>query len=224
MAEARVCRQCGSAELLPRRQLCEPCRATPPLRCKKCKKVKPLTRFSHDASRPSGYFPWCMDCQLAGVKAGAFQNPEDELNGNVCPLDDVPIRGHANRRFCSNTCKDRAARLKHHYNLTPKQFRAMVDATGGVCPICTKRSTSWQVDHDHSTLRVMGVVCIACNTGSLASTYHDVAYVRRLLAFLESPPALAVGVDVLASVEHNKPSQLHKTWGHRKIRTKGEQR
>lgn len=153
-----------------------------------------------------------MECQRAGVKAGAFQNPEDELNGHICPMDDVPIRGHRNRRFCCNGCKDRASNLRSAYNLTPRQYRDIVEATGGKCPICLKAPTSWQVDHNHSSLRVMGAVCINCNVHALAYTFHDPAFIRRLLDFVENPPALAAGVDALAKEQENKPG-LHKVWG-----------
>jgi len=217
----RQCKQCGSADLKPHCRLCEACRATPNPRCKKCKKVKPLSRFSHDASRPSGYFPWCMDCQVAGVKAGAFQSPDDEPNGHICPMDDVIVRGHANRRFCSNGCKDKAKDMRSKYNLTPAQYRAIIDANAGLCPLCKGRATSWQMDHDHNSLRVMGAVCSNCNVRGLAYTYHSIEYVRRLLDFLEHPPALRAGVDALANPDVQVPSQLHRTWGYRKKKNDG---
>lgn len=213
----RECKQCQAPiKLGSRRLLCDPCRETPDPRCKKCKKVKPLTRFSRDSTRPSGYFPWCMDCQQAGVKAAGFQNPEDPPNGHVCPMCDTPVRGHRNRRFCSNGCKDRTSRLKHSYNLTPQQYRRMVDAMEGRCPLCRNRVTQWHVDHAHKGGRVMSVVCAACNVGALAMTYHDVEYVERLLDFLRNPPALGVGVDVHVPEGSTKPSNLHRVWGRRK--------
>lgn len=215
-----LCAQCGEpTELGSKKRLCDTCRSTPNPRCRKCKKVKPLTRFSRDASRPSGYFPWCKDCQMEGTQSVHFQNPDDPPNGYICPMDDVPVRGHKNRRFCSRSCKERAAALKRQYGLTPAQYRAMVDAMEGKCPLCGNRPTQWHVDHDHKTGRVMGVVCAACNVGALAHTYHDPAIVKRLLVFLEESPAARLGIEAFAPEEMRQPvSNLHKVWGHKKAR------
>lgn len=211
----RQCKQCESdLELGSKKQLCDTCRSTPNPRCKKCKKVKPLSRFSHDSSRPSGYFPWCMDCQAKGVRAGAWQNPEDELNGHVCPMDDTPIRGHRNRRFCSNSCKDRASTLRNKYNLSPAQYRELIANTGGKCPICGDTPTSWQVDHNHSTGKVTGVVCIGCNVGVLAYSNHSIEYVKSLLAYLSETPAERAGIDARVPPEYDQKSNIHKRWKH----------
>lgn len=212
----KKCKQCES-EMDPtsRKRLCDKCRETPDPRCKKCKQVRPLSMFSRDSTRPSGYFPWCSDCAGQAVAEGRFQNPNDELNGHVCPLCDTPVRGHKNRRFDSTTCKDRVSSLKKNFNLDVADYRSLVHATGGRCPICRNRPTQWHVDHDHKTRKVTGVVCSSCNVGSLAMTFHDVEYVRRLLAYLEKTPASTLGIEALAPEGANKPSSLHKKWGFR---------
>jgi hypothetical protein len=58
----------------------------------------------------------------------------------------------------------------------------------------------------------MGTVCTACNIGALAYTFHDPAYVRRLLDFLEHPPALKLGIDIKAPESKVKPSNIHTVW------------
>lgn len=181
-------------------------------KCKKCKKVKAPSSFVNDASRPDGKFPWCSDCQNEATKASWFQDPNDPPNGFVCPLDDVPVRGHRNRRFCSAYCKNRVAALKKNFDLSVEQYRSLVAQTEGRCPLCQNRVHTWHVDHNHRTREVMGVVCAACNVGALAGTYHNVEYVRRLLAFLENSPAAQLGIQVLVPEGKNKPSNLHKVW------------
>ena len=37
--------------------------------CGKCGKVKPLTLFIRDTSRPDGRTGWCMECRRARAKA-----------------------------------------------------------------------------------------------------------------------------------------------------------
>jgi hypothetical protein len=188
-------------------------------RCSRCKQVKGRTKFSSDASRATGRFPWCMDCQNQHMRAHRFQNEDDEPNGHICPVDDRVVRGHSNRRFCSSRCKEKVQSLKRNFGLTIEQFRQMVEAANGRCPICEKRPTEWHVDHDHGSGKVMGVVCAACNVGALASTYHDPAFVRRLLTFLEAGPALALGIDVTVPEGATKPSNIHRVWARSGRRT-----
>jgi Recombination endonuclease VII len=180
------------------------------VRCKKCKKVKALSKFSRDASRSTGHFPWCMECQKTSTSA--FQDPDAPLNGHTCPMCDTPVRGHPNRRFCSNTCKERTSALRSKFNLSPAQFRAMVAATGGRCPVCDKKPTQWNVEHNHRTRQVYGVVCAGCNVGPIAFSYHDVELVKRLLNYLENPPALPVVGEVLVPEGVNQPSKIHQVW------------
>jgi hypothetical protein len=218
----KLCLHCGE-ELENRRknyhdQCREPAKTAARLavrKCKRCKKVKSPNSFVNDESRPDGKFPWCKECQSESNHERRFQDPSDELNGFICPLDDTPIRGHRNRRFCSTSCKDRAASLRKNFGLEVDQYRLLVESTGGRCPLCLNRVHTWHVDHNHRTRKVAGVVCAACNVGPLAYSYHDVEFVRRLLAFLELTPAERLGIQAMAPESYNKPSQLHRTWGNK---------
>lgn len=221
--EPKLCAFCEDPEkpLADRRRNVHPeCRADQanrPRRCKKCKEVKSANNFSLDASREGGRFPWCKHCQNSYAQANAFQDDEAPLNGFICPLDDVPIRGHKNRRFCSLTCKDRAGELRTKYGLSVEDFRRMVAATGGKCPICGDRPTVWQVDHNHKTRLTTGVVCINCNVGLLAHSRHDLDRVRNLLRYLLDTPASQLGIVALAPVTEanlkiERNPNLHKVW------------
>lgn len=152
-----------------------------------------------------------MACQLKGHYAASFQDPNAPLNGNICPVDDVPCRGPKNRRYCSNTCKGKARHWRRQFNLTVEQARALIEWAGGKCPICKKNSLNLNMDHNHKTKLVYGPACAVCNTTLLAYSYHDPEIARRLLNFLENPPALALGIKVFAPEMSNK-SRLHEMW------------
>lgn len=219
----KTCKRCNGPkeQEVGRRWYCLSCEAYLSLvpekaRCKRCKKVKVRSNFSEDTSRRGGLFPWCKPCQAAYNTGNKFQPEDGELNGRVCPLDDVPIKGSKNRRFCSNSCKDRAAALRKKFGLDVESYRALVESANGRCPICLNRVTQWQVEHNHKTRKVTGVVCSRCNVGSLASTYHDIAYVKRLLTYLETPPADLLGIEAYAPEGAQRTSNLHKRWGFRR--------
>lgn len=94
----------------------------------------------------------------------------------------------ATKRRCPK-CYDRnkslhqqKAHIKHRYGITLEQYHEMLDAQGGGCAICKGPGKSWRkseflvprlfdVDHDHVTGKVRGLLCNSCN--------------RRLVATLE---------------------------------------
>lgn len=220
----KLCEQCSLPLPLQqgRRTMHVECQALSvnlPRRCKKCRKVKAASNFSRDSSRAEGRYPYCTPCASASLSK--FQNPDDELNGHVCPMDDVPVRGHRNRRFCSLPCKARVTALRKNYGLDVKDYRRLIADADGRCPICDRRPTSWQVDHNHRTGLTTGVVCTMCNVGSLAYSGHDVEAVRRLLAYLTETPADRLGIVAIAPEGSEKPSNLHKGWERNRYQARG---
>lgn len=183
-------------------------------RCTKCRKVRAVSSFNNDASRADGKFPWCKTCQAEkrALADRSFQDSEAPLNGKICPLCDTAIRGRVSRKYCSDFCRNRVNNLSREYGLDVADYRKLVADTGGTCHICGNRPTQWHVDHNHKTGLTTGVVCGPCNTGSLAMTFHDVGYVRRLLAYLEETPAARLGIEAKAPDGMSRPSTLHKGW------------
>lgn len=54
-------------------------------------------------------------------------------------------------------------RLKHAYNLTVAQFEQMCARGCHICGVKTNLRRRFNVDHDHRTGRVRGVLCDRCN-------------------------------------------------------------
>lgn len=190
-------------------------------RCARCKAKKVHSEFSLDRGRKTGIFPWCKSCQAAYATEKKFQVETDPLNGHLCPLDDVAIRGHKNRRFCSNRCKDRTKKVKA-FGLTVAQFRQMVVNTNGICPVCMcANHDSWHIDHDHSTGRVVGLLCISCNIGIVAHSGHDIQRVERLLEYLRNQPVQKVGGSDLVSRQIQATSNIDRMWVNKRIAKRG---
>lgn len=179
-------------------------------RCEDCGLGEPEVKFYASSGEAAGYRSRCTQCYMTKYKT---QNPEAPLTGATCPVCDVPIRGNTRRVYCSTKCSMHGRRLRNDYDLSVAEWRALCDQTGGRCPICLKRSNkAWHVDHSHKTREITGAVCGRCNTGALAYTYHDLEYVRRLLTYLENPPAALLGLNKKVPVEANRPSNLHSIW------------
>lgn len=187
-----------------------------PRRCSKCRKTKAASRFSNDSTRSSGKFPWCKSCQGETSLAKHFQKFDAELNGHVCPLCDTLIRGHKNRRFCSNKCKEKAGALRTKFGLTVVQYRKLIDDANGLCPMCGCEPKIWHVDHNHKTRLVTGVLCATCNTGLMAHSRHDLKRARGLVSYLELTPADRLGIIAYAPAGAHESSKMHTIWARNK--------
>ncbi len=86
-------------------------------------------------------------------------------------------RSHYNRRLT--------------YGLEPEQYTAMLESQGGVCAICGRppAKKSLEVDHDHKSGKVRGLLCWRCNSRLLSAAGVDPARLRRAALYLEQPPA-----------------------------------
>ncbi len=78
-------------------------------------------------------------------------------------------------------------RVKSRYGLTMVQLETRIEAQGNACAVCrTSFATSApNVDHDHATGAVRGILCHACNTtiGKLGDSFFPVR--DRVFAILD---------------------------------------
>ena len=79
--------------------------------------------------------------------------------------------------------------LKRHYNLTPDQFKEMFIAQGYRCAACgsidpRRKTGDWCIDHCHTTGKVRGILCTACNT-ALGMLKDDPKRIQALADYLE---------------------------------------
>lgn len=90
--------------------------------------------------------------------------------------------------------RERDLRLRRLYGITAEQYDEMLEAQGGVCAICERPPGKQRlnVDHDHKTGLVRGLLCWECNRRVLAAARDRAHILRRAAEYLESPPALRV--------------------------------
>ena len=150
-------------------------------RCKVCAESKPLTEFYAAAGTRDGYRLECKLCNLA-VRAAKYRaNPLPARERAAQWQRDNPERYQARQREYVETGKksvaNRKSHLKRKYGLTLKAFDALLASQGGGCAICGRPDAD-NVDHDHDTGRVRGILCFPCNV-AIGLVHEDE---ERLLA------------------------------------------
>ena len=190
------------------------------IECVHCGETKPRDDFVNDRTRSTGKFPWCKPCVLASRQArkakerAAVREPAAP-GQRACDGCGASIEGmHANRVYCSMSCKDRARRVRT-FGLETDEYLELIAAMNGRCPICQKKVTKWQLDHNHTTGETTGVTCTVCNVQLLAYSYHNPEIARRLVEYLTEPPVRRM----FGERRYTGPesvSQVDRMWGWRK--------
>jgi len=90
-----------------------------------------------------------------------------DQNKGYCRICGIPITGA--RTSCIEcggpiNTTSLANRLSK-YNLTEMDYVAMVERQSNLCAICGAYMKSTNIDHDHKTGRVRGLLCYKCNVG-----------------------------------------------------------
>jgi len=134
--------------------------------CKQCGKPKPLSefRFRTRKGRSKGtYESYCKKCEYDNNKIWAAANKEKRKDSE----------------FERN--------LKRKFNMTRKDYDAILLAQGNKCAICPKpRSLSGKalaVDHCHTTLAIRGLLCNECNT-AIGLFTESIEILQSAIAYL----------------------------------------
>lgn len=83
--------------------------------------------------------------------------------------------------------------LQRNFGITLAEYRQILAAQGGMCPICKKLLSGWSnpVDHDHKSGIVRGILCTWCNRKNVGH-FNDWRLVWEIYKYLKHYPALKV--------------------------------
>lgn len=84
----------------------------------------------------------------------------------------------------------RRSHLWHKFGITPEQHDALLQKQGNVCAICkgpqNPKYRFFDVDHDHATDTVRGLLCRRCNI-QIAPFEKDHEWMARVIEYLRGP-------------------------------------
>lgn len=86
----------------------------------------------------------------------------------------------------------RDAYLRRTYGITEAEYQELLAYQGGVCAICERPPAAGKnlnVDHDHKTGLVRGLLCMPCNHDLLGRRDQAPGLFLNAYDYLEHPPA-----------------------------------
>jgi hypothetical protein len=138
----------------------------------------------------------CKACNLREKHERYMANPEPDRRRVQQWRVDNPLRyAETQRRWKESGGKavsNRKSHLKRKFGLTPTEYEAKLEAQGGGCALCGREpgpGRQLDIDHDHKTGAVRGLICNTCNQG-LGQFRDDpirLAYAAAYLLHWESP-------------------------------------
>ena len=79
------------------------------------------------------------------------------------------------------------AHLRRKYGITQNEFNALIDFQDNKCAICGDKLDKINIDHNHQTDEVRGLLCSGCNTG-LGHLGDDIDGLEKALYYLKNTP------------------------------------
>lgn len=115
----------------------------------------------------------CVNCNVERNKAKLYDNELMDKYRGTAQWTEKRLRG---------TCKERG--------ITVEEYNMMFEAQQGVCKICGRPDPLGRlaIDHDHTTNKVRGLLCRACNL-ALGNFGDSVERLERAIAYLKSGSA-----------------------------------
>ena len=105
--------------------------------CSICNVMKPLTAYTKKVNGFMACDSQCIPCRVEYQRQRRKDSPDTEWS----------------------------AQLKYKYDITIEDYRKLYAEQEGKCKICGIECESFDVDHDHKTGRVRGLLCKPCNKG-----------------------------------------------------------
>lgn len=132
--------------------------------CMKCRLPQNLSEFPPRKDRPGKTFGQCRRCQAKIRTKWRQDHREEKREYNRAWAAANPET--ARRSSLNWYYRNQGYRLKKVYGISVDDWNAFFIKQEGACAICREVSTARRlsVDHDHSTGKVRGLLCSACNT------------------------------------------------------------
>jgi len=169
--------------------------------CSRCFIFKPWNEYHKAKNGVHGHHSFCKECRKNKVPAQHYQNRIDE-NGRECARChqyktwDHYYNDNKTSTRKSTRCDEciKMARRISTFGITEKEYLALVEKHNGLCAICGNPETFVNpqtndiqvlgIDHCHTTGKVRGLLCSACNLG-LGCAQDSISILESMIQYLK---------------------------------------
>jgi hypothetical protein len=183
------------------------------LTCYRCRVTKVESLFHRCKKNKTGRHTICIECSKM-EKAAYYRSEKAVRLRKERQPEIVAWRAQYNNNPI-NKEKRRDAHYKHKYGVTLEEFRSILERQHHRCVVCGEspsKSTQkkfWNLDHDHDTDKVRGVLCTPCNL-TLGVAKESIPRLQRCLAYLRFHKGM---IKVPGPFMYSKPPQVaRKSW------------
>ena len=151
--------------------------------CTKCGRQLPHESFYPRATNPDGLRQPCKECTARHMKE--YRNRPENLERKRRHSRDYYRRPDVRERvLAASKRRRRSDYLRHKFGITQSDISEMAARQGWRCAICLRpfRETP-NVDHDHATGQIRGLLCNSCNLG-LGKFKDDPCSLDRAVEYL----------------------------------------
>jgi len=140
--------------------------------CSRCQAEKPAEAFQRNKRMKTGLSTYCRECSAEVSRTYRAEHPEK-------------FAGYEATRV--RTTEQRwAAKLWITYRIRPAEYYRMLEQQLGRCAVCYEPAEGkLNVDHDHETGKVRGLLCLNCNL-MLGHARDNAATLAAAITYLES--------------------------------------
>ena len=121
--------------------------------CSKCHHTKPLEYFYKDSHKKDGHWTECKQCAEKREKKYRFFH-----------TDEIRKKKQLSRK--RNPIRDKDNDYRRKYGISFEGVKQMYVNQNGQCALCSYRFNKRKdihVDHNHTTGKVRGLLCMKCN-------------------------------------------------------------
>jgi hypothetical protein len=189
--------------------------------CSKCGVLRDVVAFSRDSSKPDGLYSSCSECRATYARSAPVrERRRAQYAADPAPVISAVVRARDVRRRQDPEYRKREAAyererrrrpdvksrlkdsdLRRQYGMSSADLDRMLATQGGRCAVCREafghtRLNRPNVDHDHVTGRVRGLLCLKCNTGigHLGDSVSSVAKAAAYLGAHEHQDGIGAGL------------------------------
>lgn len=148
-------------------------------RCSKCGETKAVSEFNKNRRAKDGLYHWCQECARAGANAGYHRNRDRYLA-------QMKVYREANKEALREKDRKHGWRymLMSRYKMTIEQHNTMLVEQRNRCAVCDSVLTKINIDHDHKTGVVRGLLCTPCNQ-AIGFLRDDALLLRSAAKYIE---------------------------------------